>query len=69
MVCALINYVCNIVDSIASSVVMTINVIVTIPNNSWANESENGNDTTNESGGVNLFINGQGLLLAFNPYC
>ncbi len=47
---------------------MTINVIVTIPNNSWANESENGNDTTTESGDVNLFINGQGLVLAFNPF-
>ncbi len=46
---------------------MTINVIVTIPNNNWANESENGSDTTTKSGGVNLLINGQGLLLAFNP--
>jgi len=37
---------------------MTISVIVTIANSS---------DTTTESGGVNLFINEQGLLLAFNP--
>ncbi len=46
---------------------MTINVIVTIPNKSWANESENGSDTTTESGVVNLFIIGHGLLLVVNP--
>jgi hypothetical protein len=63
----LINYVSIIIDTVTSNVVMTINVIVTIPNNNWANESENGSDTTTKSGGVNLLINGQGLLLAFNP--
>ncbi len=63
----LINYVSIIVDTVTSNVVMTINVIVTIPNSNWANESENGSDTATKSGGINLFINGQGLLLAFNP--
>jgi hypothetical protein len=63
VVSVLINYVFIIVNTVASNVVMTISVIVTIPNSSWANESENGSDTTTESGGVNLFINGQDLLL------
>ncbi len=67
MVSVLINYVSIIVDTVTSNVVMTIIVIVTIPNSNWANESENGSDKSTKSGGVNLFINGQGLLLAFNP--
>jgi hypothetical protein len=66
VVSVLINYVSIIVDIVASNVVMTINVIVTIPNSNWVNESENGSDTATKSGGVNLFINGQGPLLAFN---
>jgi hypothetical protein len=67
VVSVLINYVSIIVDTVTSNVVMTIIVIVTIPNSNWANESENGSDKSTKSGGVNLFINGQGLLLAFNP--
>ncbi len=67
MVSVLINYVSITVDTVTPNVVMTINVIVTIPNSSWVNESENGSDKTTKIGGVNLFINGQGLLLAFNP--
>jgi hypothetical protein len=67
VVSVLINYVSITVDTVTPNVVMTINVIVTIPNSSWVNESENGSDKTTKIGGVNLFINGQGLLLAFNP--
>lgn len=67
VVSVLINYVSIIVDTVTSNVVMTIIVIITIPNSNWASESENGSDTSTKSGGVNLFINGQGLLLAFNP--
>jgi DNA-directed RNA polymerase len=67
VVSVLINYVSIIVDIVTPSVVMTISAIVTIPNSSWVKENENGSDTTSESGDVNLFINGQGLLLAFNP--
>lgn len=67
MVTVLINYVSIIVDTITPSVVMTISVIVTIPNSSWAMKVKIVVTQPPKVVVSTFSFNKQGLLLTFNP--
>jgi hypothetical protein len=50
----------------APSVVLTLNMVTTIPSSSFASGNESANVASSKNGVVNLSSHGQDLLLAFN---
>jgi len=50
----------------APSVVLTLNMVTTIPSSSFASGNESANVASSKNGVVNPSFHGQDLLLAFN---
>ncbi len=54
--------------TMAPSVVVTLNMVTTIPSSNFASGNESANITSTKNGVANLSSSGQDLLLAFNIF-